>query len=116
MCAACKQCWIKFHKKLYQSHNKYADKSNALLVGGLYRQNLITFVAPRLYEKYIQAEKREKKKGGTNTIYFYKLDDNKNRTNHKSNPCLPPNEPFIQKFPLSQLSVINFISEGGIIL
>ena len=70
MCAVCKQCWIKFQKKNYQSHNKYADKSNVLLVGGLYTQNLITFVAPRLYQKYIQAEKREKKKGGTKTEKF----------------------------------------------
>ena len=35
-CYACKQCWRKSCKKVYQSHNKYAD---ALLVGGLYTQN-----------------------------------------------------------------------------
>ena len=38
-CFACKKCWIKSRKKVYQSHQNYADESNALLVGGLYTQN-----------------------------------------------------------------------------
>ena len=38
-CYACKQCWIKSRKKAYQSHNKYVDELNALLVGGFYTKN-----------------------------------------------------------------------------
>ena len=38
-CSACKQCWIKSRKKVFQSDNKCADETNALLVGGLYTQH-----------------------------------------------------------------------------
>ena len=42
-CSACKQCWIKSRKKVYQSHQNKADESNALLVGELYTQNFYNF-------------------------------------------------------------------------
>ena len=60
-CSTCKQCWIKSRKKAYQSHQNYADKSNALLVGGLDTQSLIAFAAD-VVEKICSTGKTRKRK------------------------------------------------------
>ena len=66
-CFACKKCWIKSRKKVYQSHHNNADESNALLVGGLYIQNFDNFCSRGRRKKYFRAKKREEEKGGTRT-------------------------------------------------
>ena len=64
-CSACKQCWIKSRKNVYQSHNKCADESNALLVGKLYTQNLITFLADVVEKICARGKRRRKRCTGT---------------------------------------------------
>ena len=65
-CSASKQCWIKSRKKVYQSHNKYADESNALLVGGLFTQKFDNFCS-RSRRKNMFERKMQRKKGETGT-------------------------------------------------
>ena len=68
-CSACKQCWIKSRKNVYQSHKKCADESNALLVGRLYTQNFDNLFS-RCRRKNMCERKAKKKKMYRNRTHW----------------------------------------------
>ena len=116
-CSACKQCWIKSRKKVYQSHQNYADESNALLVGGLNTQNSDSFCSGGRRKNMFNrknAKKKTEAHGQKNVLLHTGCRQKPQKS--QSNPRLTPNESLIPKVPFERLSVIIFISEGGIIL
>ena len=112
-CSTCKQCWIKSRRKVYQSHQNYADESNALLVGGLNTQNFDSFCS-QSRRKNMFNRKNAKKKTEVHGQKNVLLDTGWRHKPHKSqsNPRLRPNEPFITKVPFESIVCDYFYFRG----
>ena len=72
---------------------------------------LITFLADVVEKICARGKRRRKRCTGTEHT-----GQRRKPLKFQSDPRLPPTEPLYQKFPFGQLSVIIFISDGGIIL
>ena len=112
-CSACKQCWIKSRKKVYQSHQNYADESNALLVGGLNAQNSDSFCSRGRRKNMFNrknANKRTEAHGQKNVLLHTGWRQKPQKS--KSIPRLPPNESLIPKVPFESIVCDYFYFRG----